>query len=82
MSKKLSQEEVSLLRGFQQKNNDIIVQLGSIDISIDALEEQHEDLLKQFRSLQKEQNVTAKEMEDKYGSGNINLETGEIIPTN
>jgi hypothetical protein len=80
MSKKLSQEEVSLLRGFQQKNNDVIVQLGSIAVSIDALEEQHEDLLTKFRNLQKEQNVAAKEMEEKYGSGNIDLETGEIIP--
>jgi hypothetical protein len=80
MSKKLSQEEVSLLRGFQQKNNDIIVQLGSIAVSIDALEEQQEDLLTKFRNLQKEQNVAAKEMEEKYGSGNIDLETGEIIP--
>ena len=80
MSKKLSQEEVSLLRGFQQKNNDIIVQLGSIEVSLDALEEQKEDLLTKFRNLQKEQNVAAKEMEEKYGSGNIDLETGEIIP--
>tara|TARA_R110002167_G_scaffold96751_3_gene255898 strand:+ start:2322 stop:2570 length:249 start_codon:yes stop_codon:yes gene_type:complete len=82
MSNKLSQEEVALLKGYQQQNNGIIVQLGSIDISIDALEEQHEDLLLKFKNLQKEQNITAKEMEKKYGGGNINLETGEISSIN
>ena len=42
--------------------------------------EQKEELFKEFKKLQKEQDITAKELEDKYGSGNINLKTGEIIP--
>jgi len=42
--------------------------------------EQKEELFKNFKELQKEQNTTAKELEKKYGSGNIDLKTGEIIP--
>ena len=35
---------------------------------------------KNFKELQKEQDITAKGLEEKYGSGNINLTNGEISP--
>ena len=42
--------------------------------------EKKEELFRNFKELQKEQDVTAKELEEKYGSGNINLTNGEISP--
>ncbi len=80
MSKKLSQEEVSLLNSYQAKNNEIIFSLGNIELNKMIQNEQKEELFKEFKKLQKEQNNTAKELEDKYGSGNIDLKTGEIVP--
>ena len=69
MSKKLSQEEVSLLNSYQAKNNEIIFSLGNIELNKMIQNEQKEELFKEFKKLQKEQNNTAKELEDKYGSG-------------
>tara|TARA_R100001443_G_scaffold80429_2_gene87464 strand:+ start:877 stop:1125 length:249 start_codon:yes stop_codon:yes gene_type:complete len=80
MSNKLSQEEVSLLNSYQAKNNEIIFSLGNIELNKMIQAEQKEELFKEFRKLQQEQNTTAKELEEKYGSGNIDLKTGEIVP--
>jgi len=80
MSNKLSQEEVSLLNSYQAKNNEIIFGLGNIELNKMIQAEQKEELFKEFRKLQQEQNTTAKELEEKYGSGNIDLKTGEIVP--
>ena len=80
MSNKLSQEEVSLLNSYQAKNNEIIFSLGNIELNKMIQAEQKEELFKEFKKLQQEQNTTAKELEEKYGSGNIDLKTGEIVP--
>ena len=80
MSKKLSEKELQLLNGYQQKNNDIIFSLGSIELNKMVQSEKKEELFRNFKELQKEQDVTAKELEEKYGSGNINLTNGEISP--
>jgi len=80
MSKKLSEKELQLLNSYQTKNNDIIFSLGSIELNKMVQSEKKEELFKNFKELQKEQGITAKELEEKYGSGNINLTNGEISP--
>ena len=80
MSKKLSEKELQLLNSYQTKNNDIIFSLGSIELNKMVQSEKKEELFKNFKELQKEQDITAKELEKIYGSGNINLTNGEISP--
>jgi len=80
MPKKLSEKELQLLSSYQTKNNDIIFSLGSIELNKMVQSEKKEELFKNFKELQKEQDITAKELEEKYGSGNINLTNGEISP--
>jgi|TARA_R110000803_G_scaffold47908_1_gene99734 hypothetical protein len=78
--KKLLKKEVSTLQEFQVKNNEIIGGLGTIEIRINALKKQKRELLEEFDKLSKDQNQTAKELEDKYGNGNIDLDKGEFTP--
>ena len=80
-SKKLSDKELQSLKEFQERNNNIIVTLGTIDVRIDALEEQKENELEKFRSLTVEQTTFGKELNEKYGDGNIDLEKGEFTPS-
>jgi|TARA_Y100000004_G_scaffold101331_1_gene113632 hypothetical protein len=77
-SKKLSDNELQSLNKFQERNNTIIVQLGTIEVRIDALEEQKEELLENFRKLTVEQQEFGVKLQEKYGDGNINLEKGEF----
>jgi|TARA_R100000479_G_scaffold169571_1_gene111407 hypothetical protein len=75
---KLSKEELEILQGYQQKQNQITFNLGSVDIQKALLEGQRGAILENLADLQEKSNKTAKELQDKYGEGNINLETGEF----
>ena len=75
---KLSKEELEILQGYQQKQNQITFNLGNVDIQKALLEGQRGAILENLADLQEKSNKTAKELQDKYGEGNINLETGEF----
>jgi uncharacterized coiled-coil DUF342 family protein len=74
----LTPEELKTLQEYQFENNEIVAGLGTIELTIDNLNTQKTELLEKFKKLQTQQNQTAKELQAKYGDGNINLETGEI----
>mgnify|MGYP003990586197 FL=1 len=81
MSKKikLSEEELKILREYQKKQNAITFDLGQVDIQKAFLEGQRSSILDGLVDLQEKSNKTAKELQKKYGDGNIDLETGEFI---
>ena len=74
----LTPEELKTLQEYQFENNEIVAGLGTIELTIDNLNTQKTELLEKFKKLQTQQNQSAKELQAKYGDGNINLETGEI----
>jgi hypothetical protein len=74
----LTPEELKVLQEYQNENNEIVAGLGTIELTIDNLNSQKTELLEKFKKLQTQQTKTAKELQAKYGDGNINLETGEI----
>jgi len=78
---KLSKEELKVLRGYQQNQNQITFNLGNVDIQKAILEGQRSSILDGLADLQEKSNKTAKELQDKYGEGNIDLETGEFTLT-
>ena len=80
MSKKINlpEAELEVLRDYQKKQNHITFQLGNIDIQNAILEGQRSQVLDELANLQEESNKSAKELQEKYGEGNIDLETGEF----
>ena len=78
--KKLSEKELSSLKEFQEKNSKIVADLGNIEINFELLKKQKESVLKEFEKLQDDQNSIGKELQEKYGAGNIDLEKGEFTP--
>ena len=79
-NKKLSEEEVSKLKNYQNETNEIVGALGQIELQFELLEEKKEEILNKFKKLRVDQNQHAKELTEKYGDGNLDLEKGEIIP--
>ena len=77
---KLSKEELEQLKSFQIRNNDITFRLGQVDIQKSIIEGQRSDLLDKLANLQEESNKVGKELQEKYGEGNIDLDAGEITP--
>ena len=79
MEKKvLTQEELMQLRDLQTQQNDLLMSLGSIEYRITLLNQNKEILKAQVIELENLNNELGSKLTEKYGSGNLNLETGEI----
>ena len=75
---KLEEKELEVLREYQNKQNNITFELGNVDIQKAILEGQRSQILEALATLQEESNKTGKELQEKYGDGNIDLKTGEF----
>jgi len=78
-TKVLTQEELTQLTNLQNQQNDLILNLGSIEYRMSLLAQNKEIFKAQVLELEKLNNELGQQLTEKYGSGNINLETGEII---
>ena len=80
MSKKikLTDKELEVLKEYQLTQNQITFELGNLDIQKALLEGQRSAILEKLADLQEKSNNTAKELQEKYGEGNINIDTGEF----
>tara|TARA_B110000858_G_C17685851_1_gene418867 strand:+ start:698 stop:949 length:252 start_codon:yes stop_codon:yes gene_type:complete len=76
---KLSQEELQQLRNFQRSENEITFSLGQIELRKVFLKKDKLNLQNQYQSLLQDQEKSGKELQEKYGEGNIDLEKGEFI---
>ena len=79
-TKKLTTEEIQRITELQQKNNALATELGQIELIKLNLQLRREAAEKFLEELRSEEQELGKELTDKYGSGSINLETGEFIP--
>lgn len=79
-NKKLTTEEIKRITELQQKNNTLVTELGQVELIKLNLQLRKESAEKFFEELRSEEQELAKELTDKYGSGSINLETGEFVP--
>ena len=80
MSKKikLTDKELEVLKEYQLTQNQITFELGNLDIQKALLEGQRSAILEKLADQQEKSNKTAKELQEKYGEGNINIDTGEF----
>ena len=79
-NKKLTTEEIQRITELQQKNNTLVTELGQVELIKLNLQLRKESAEKFCEELRSEEQELAKELTDKYGSGSINLETGEFVP--
>jgi len=81
MEKKvLTQEEIQTLKNFKEEQIDIVALLGNVEFQIQLLDAQKQNLKKEILDQIEKQNKYANQLQQKYGSGNIDLEKGEFIP--
>lgn len=75
----LSKEEISELKGIQEKESKIISQLGQLEYQILILTDQKQIIINESTKLTKQRNLAAQNLQDKYGEGSIDLDSGEFI---
>jgi len=78
-NQKLTQDEITSLKRFEQNQINLLHQLGSIEFNLNVLTTQKQETMSSLNLLEEEQSKSAVELEKKYGQGVINLETGEFI---
>lgn len=83
----LTQEELQSVNDLQRKYNQTLFEIGVAEAQRLALQDQIEkltvtkrELFKDLESIEKKENELTKSLQDKYGTGSINPETGEITP--
>jgi hypothetical protein len=79
-TKVLTSEELQSLRDLNEKQINLISTLGQIEYQIILLNKQKESLKSQIEVIESENIKLGKTLTEKYGDGNLSLETGEVIP--
>ena len=86
-TKQLTQEEIQKIKSFQEKYAQVTATLGQIRIEqmlvekqLNRLKELETTNLTSYSNIQAEESGFAKELETKYGVGEINIETGVFTP--
>jgi hypothetical protein len=80
MEKKvLTPEELSKLQELDNKRGQLVEQFGIIEINIQDLELQKEQLIEELSKLKAAELDLGGLLQQKYGDGNIDLSTGEVI---
>jgi oligoribonuclease NrnB/cAMP/cGMP phosphodiesterase (DHH superfamily) len=81
----LAQEELQSIKDLQSKYNQTLFEIGLAEAQRLALLEQVEKLetnkktfLKDLETIEQKESELIKSLQDKYGTGSINPETGEI----
>jgi prefoldin subunit 5 len=59
---------------------EIEMELIFLDNRIEEMHKMKDSLKSELATMQQEERKVSKDLEDKYGQGNLNLETGEFIP--
>ena len=78
ISKKLTTEELQQIRDLKQEYNSLTVTLGEVVLQKANIEDEYNRLLDSRKEIYNKEQVLAKQLQDKYGEGSINLETGEV----
>tara|TARA_Y100000592_G_scaffold62975_1_gene98234 strand:+ start:2835 stop:3089 length:255 start_codon:yes stop_codon:yes gene_type:complete len=76
--KVLTQEEIDSLKGLKSKLYNLTTALGEIEITRLDLNNRKKLIEESLLNLFNEEKELAKKLEEKYGKGNISLETGEF----
>jgi len=77
----LTPEEKEIIQDLQTSESELITRIGELEINIELLKNKKSEELLKISDLNKRKTQIAKKLQDKYGEGSINLETGEFIKT-
>ena len=75
---KLEQSEIDKLSALQEKQQQYVGALGRIEYDMTLLSNQKERVQALIQELLTEQDNVGRELEEKYGTGTVDLEKGEL----
>lgn len=79
-NKFITKEELQQLQSIQQSNNQIILELGKIELEKIKLNQRRYQVKQYLESLEQDSQTLSEFLQHKYGKCSINIDTGEITP--
>jgi len=79
IKKSLEPQEIQSLKQIQESRLQLIEQFGIIELRMQELVLQKEMLKEKLKTLKQEELSMGEKLQQKYGEGSINLESGEFI---
>ena len=80
MEKKVvTQEELQEVKDLQIESSNLISQFGELEVVIQNLSLKKEELIAKLKELKDKEVKIGQILQEKYGDGNIDIETGEFI---
>jgi len=83
----LTQEELQSIKDLQSKYNQTILEIGAAEAqsivfqeNIEKLTEAKKGLVSDLKTIEQKESELVKSLQEKYGEGNIDINTGEITP--
>lgn len=84
----ISSEEIQIVKDLQSKYATATAQIGQVEVELHLLkkrltqvEEMRSNLLTTYENLQNEEKTLVETMNEKYGDGVLDLESGKFIPS-
>ena len=78
----LTEDEKKQLIDLQTKETEILNKIGELEVNLKLLTSQKETKIQEATKLNEQKTKIAQQLQDKYGEGSINLETGEFTKVN
>ena len=83
----LTQEELQSIKDLQSRYNQTILEIGASEAQIIVFQENIEKLIEakkglvsDLKTIEQKESELVKSLQEKYGQGDINVETGELTP--
>lgn len=76
---KLSKEEINKLDESRTEENKILVEAGRIALNKILFQEREDQNVEEYKKFRSKQNELAQSLQNKYGEGTINVDSGEFI---
>ena len=77
---KLTKDEIKEIGDIRSSVSNVTIAIGETEVAFANLEIRKNELLNNLKKLSEKQNDFANKLEDKYGNGSVNLDTGEFVP--
>ena len=74
----ITEEEKARFNDLSNREEQIIVGLGQLEYQIQLMELEKENIITQLSQLRQDQTKVGQELTEKYGDGNVDLNTGEF----
>jgi hypothetical protein len=82
----IGENHLALINEMREQGTELVYRLGQIEMELISTEEQLESLkgakvaaINEYKQLQQKETDLVKELTDKYGTGTLNIESGEFV---